>query len=124
MRELNPTGRVIAVDVSPPIGPTARADYGLALSGWRLALNRTNPLQKTVQVPSIGETIMRSMTVGSKSARERLLRDGYADLYLNIKAPGISMLQFDAVDKVERIGYEQSMEPLRKWIEAEGRVRN
>ena len=64
------------------------------------------------------------MTVGSKSARERLLREGDADLYLNIMAPGISMLQFDAVDKVERIGYEQSMEPLRKWIEAEGRVRN
>ncbi len=123
MRELNPTGPVIAVDVVPRRGPRARSDYGLALSGWRLALNRINPWQKTVQVPHIAETIMNAMTVGSKSARQQLLRDEYADLYLNIKAPGISMLQFDTVDKAERIGYEQSIEPLRKWIEAEGIVR-
>lgn len=100
-----------------------RSDYGLTLSGWRLALNRINPWQKSIQVLGIGETIMSAMTVGSKSARQQLLRDEYADLYLNIRAPGISMLQFDTVDKAERIGYEQSIEPLRKWIEAEGIVR-
>ena len=123
MRELNPTGPVIAVDVVPRRGPRARSDYGLTLSGWRLALNRINPWQKSIQVLGIGETIMSAMTVGSKSARQQLLRDEYADLYLNIRAPGISMLQFDTVDKAERIGYEQSIEPLRKWIEAEGIVR-
>jgi len=71
-------------------------------------------------VPSLGNTIMRSMFVGSEGARAQMLHDGLADLYLSINASGIGLLEFDAVEKVAKIGYEASKQPLRQWLESGG----
>ena len=91
MREMNPKGIVIAVDVMSPRGPRAREDYGLSVSGWRLMMSRLNPFIRTTAVPGLITTIMRSMFVGSDGTRERMLQDGLADLYLSIRAPGIGL---------------------------------
>jgi predicted acylesterase/phospholipase RssA/CRP-like cAMP-binding protein len=115
MREMNPNGPVIAVDVVPPQGPSAKQDYGLALSGWRIALARLLPWRKPLQAPSIGGTILRSMLVGADSARQRVLWAGLPDLYLNIRMGRVGMLDFTAVEPIQRIGYEQGLEALRKW---------
>jgi NTE family protein len=120
MREINPSGPVIAVDVLPPRGPRARGDYGLSVSGWQLAINKIAPGRKVEPVPSLANTIMRSMFVGSEGARAEMLREGLADLYLSIKARGIGLLEFDAVERVAEIGYQASLEPLREWLEAGG----
>ena len=120
MRELNPSGRVIAVDVLPPRGPRARADFGLGVSGWRLALAKLTPGRRAEPVPSLANTVMRSMFVGSEGARAAMLRDGLADLYLSINASGVGLLEFDAVEKVAEIGYQASLEPLREWLESGG----
>jgi len=71
-------------------------------------------------VPSLGNTIMRSMFVGSEGARAQMLHDGLADLYLSINASGIGLLEFDAVEKVAKIGYEASQRPPRQWLESGG----
>lgn len=115
MREMNPAGIVIAVDVMSPKGPRAREDYGLSISGWRLMLSRLNPFMRTTAVPSLITTIMRSMFVGSDGTRERMLQDGLADLYLSIRAPGIGLLQFDRISKTANLGYDGSIEQLTEW---------
>jgi predicted acylesterase/phospholipase RssA len=120
MRRFNPGGPVIAVDVVPPQGPRARVDYGTSVSGWSLALNRAIPWKQRIRVPSLTGIIMRSMFVGSDGARSEMLRDGLADLYLNIKASGIGFLQFDQVEKAAAIGYEATYERLRRWLEDGG----
>ena len=120
MREINPSGPVIAVDVLPPSGPRARADYGLSISGWQLALSRVLPGRTAPPVLNLANTIMRSIFVGSEGARAEMLREGLADLYLSIEARGVGLLEFDAVEKVAQIGYEASIEPLREWLEAGG----
>jgi predicted acylesterase/phospholipase RssA len=120
MRELNPSGTVIAVDVLPSRGPRAKADFGLGISGWQLAIDRLLPWRKGVPVPRLGATIMRSMFVGSDRARAEMLQDGLADLYLNIRASGVGLLQFDKVEGVTKIGYEAAIGPLREWLEAGG----
>jgi predicted acylesterase/phospholipase RssA len=120
MREINASGPVIAVDVLPPHGPRAKADYGLDVSGWRLALSKITPGRRATPVPSLANTIMRSMFVGSEGARAEMLREGLADLYLSIKAKGVGLLEFDAVEKVAQLGYEASIDPLREWLEAGG----
>jgi predicted acylesterase/phospholipase RssA len=121
MREINPTGPVIAVHVVPRKGPRARADYGLSLSGWSLAVSRIMPRGKRVHVPSVGVTMLRSMVVGAEDAVSKMLDDGLADLYLNINASAVGLLEFDTVRKVAQIGYEASLEPIRQWV-AEGGV--
>ncbi|MGB5657909.1 MAG: cyclic nucleotide-binding domain-containing protein [Thermoanaerobaculia bacterium] len=120
MRQLNASGPVIAVDVLPLRGPRARADFGLSVSGWRLALSKITPGKRPIHVPSLGNTIMRSMFVGSEGARTQMLSQGLADLYLNIKASGVGLLEFAAVEKVAKIGYEASMPQLRQWLESDG----
>ena len=120
MRQLNPTGPVIAVDVVPPQGPGAKSDYGLALSGWKVALNRLRPGRSRINVPSIGITILRSMLVGADTARQEMLRQGLADIYLSIHLRKVGLLEFDAVEPVEAAGYEQSVGRLRAWVETGG----
>jgi predicted acylesterase/phospholipase RssA len=120
MRELNPTGPVIAVDVVPPQGPGAKSDYGLTLSGWKVALSRLRRGESVIDVPSIGVTMLRSMLVGADSTRRQMLRDGLADLYLSIHLRKVGLLDFDEVEPVEQVGYEQSIERLREWVEAGG----
>jgi predicted acylesterase/phospholipase RssA len=120
MRELNPTGPVIAVDVVPPQGPGAKSDYGLTLSGWRLALGRLRPGRPAISVPSIAATILHSMFVGADSGRQQMLRDGLADLYLSIHLRKVGLLEFGTVHPVEELGYAQSIERLREWVERGG----
>lgn len=120
MRRMNPGGPVIAVDVLPPTGPRAKIDFGLGVSGWKLAMNKVLPWRRSIPVPTLTGTIMRSMFVGSDGARAEMLRDGLADLYLNIKASGIGFLQFDEVEKAAKIGYEVSIDQLREWLEGGG----
>jgi predicted acylesterase/phospholipase RssA/CRP-like cAMP-binding protein len=120
MREINPTGPVIAVHVVSRKGPHAKADFGLSLSGWRVAIGRLMPRRRRVDVPSLVTTILRSMVVGAESAVDGMLNDGLPDLYLNINASAVGLLAFETVGKVEKIGYEAAIEPLRTWIEGGG----
>jgi len=120
MRQINPTGPVIAVHVVPRKGPRAREDYGLSLSGWSLAAKTVLPRRKGADAPSVGVTILRSMIVGAEEAVTKMLDDGLPDLYLNINASAVGLLEFETVRKVAQIGYEAALEPVRKWIDEGG----
>ena len=117
MREINPSGTVMAIDVVPPIGSSAKEDYGLDLSGWRQFFSSLNPLQKAVKAPRIGAVIMQSMVLGSSVAREQALKQGLADYYQNIHVRGVGMLAFDKIEFAEKTGYEMSLPKIRQWLE-------
>ena len=120
MRELNPTGPVIAVHVVAKNGPRAKSDFGLALSGWTLMANRWLPWRRRVAAPSLITTILRSMFVGAEAKVTTLLEAGLPDLYLNINASVVGLLEFDTVDRVAQLGYEAALEPIRAWVVAGG----
>lgn len=115
MREMNPTGAIIAVDLTPEKGQQATVDYGHFVSGWRLLLNRLNPFENNINSPSLGSTIVDALTIGSASARETMLNCNMADLYLNIHPSDYGLLQFDAVDEIEKIGFDQSIDLICAW---------
>lgn len=121
MRRLNPTGTLIAVDVLPPMGPKAKSDFPLGLSGWRVLLGSSLPWLKPIRVPPIGSTLLASMTIGSAGSLKNMIADKLADLYLSINVKGVSMLQFEAVEKIAGIGYEQAIEPLQRWVTSENK---
>jgi NTE family protein len=120
MREMNPFGTVIAIDVVSPRGIPARAAYRPSVSGWRLLLDRILPGGKAKRVPGIAATILQSTIVGASLARRQMLKDKLADLYLNIHVRGVSLLDFKKVRDVAAIGYRDSIGPLRKWLEETG----
>jgi predicted acylesterase/phospholipase RssA len=45
-RELDPHGTIVAIDVAPPRGPSARDDYGQSVSGWQLLRDRLLPWRR------------------------------------------------------------------------------
>ena len=55
------------------------------------------------------------MMVGSKQARDDMLQQKLADLYLNVHVRGVGLLQFKAVDEAAQLGYESAVGPLREW---------
>jgi len=116
MRELNPSGVVIAIDVNSPRGARAEEDYGTSLSGWRQLFDRIAPWKRAVRAPSLAAVIMQSMMVGSNQARDKMLQQELANLYLNIHVHGVGILQFDAVEKAAQIGYDSVIGPLREWV--------
>jgi len=117
MREMNPFGQVIAIDVAPPVGPKARIDHGTWVSGWRQLLDRINPFRKARPLPAAGAVIMQSMMVGSALARKRALEQNLADFYINIHVRGVGLLDFTKIAESAEIGYQQSIGPLREWAE-------
>ena len=119
MRERNPFGTVIAVDVAAPAGPTAEKGWPLHVSGWRLALDRLLPWRRASQIPGVASTILQSMMVGSVSARQSMLNEGLADIYLNIVVRGVGLLEFEEVEKIAQLGYDESIDTLRQWVAKE-----
>jgi predicted acylesterase/phospholipase RssA len=105
---------VIAIDVAPSLGPRARADYGLSVSGWK-ALRSQVGRRKRVY-PGISSVLLRSMIVGSMRQRDALLAAGMADLYLDLDLRGISLLAFDKVEDVAAAGYEASYPVIEGWL--------
>ncbi|MBN7795015.1 patatin-like phospholipase family protein [Parahaliea mediterranea] len=115
MREMNPFGQIIAVDVSAPSGPVAAAELKAEVSGWRLLASRLWRRMARGGSPGIVQTIMDSLMVGSSLNRHRNLERGLADLYLNLHLEGIGILQFEAQDEAAQLGYEGAIERLRQW---------
>lgn len=117
MREMNPSGAVIAFDVAPPRGPVAKEDYGMSVSGWYQLASRFLPWLKPVRAPRVGVVLMQSMMVGSNLLREQVLQEEMADYYQNIHVRKVGMLDFKAIKRAERVGYESVFEPLRQWLQ-------
>ena len=117
MREMNQLGTVIAIDVVAPRGPSAAGDWGLGISGWRLALERINPRKKATPVPGIATTILQSMVAGAGLARGQMLQDEMADFYLNIHVRGVSMLDFE---KGCQIAFLSAIIQLQRRAEKQG----
>jgi predicted acylesterase/phospholipase RssA/CRP-like cAMP-binding protein len=115
-RRDNPNGPVIAVDVAPPSGPRARSDYGMWMSGWT-ALGTTLRPRRRKGVPMLHGTVLGSMLIASTRDRDRVVKDGLADLYLPIDARGCGPFEWSGVQKVADVGYDATIETLANWAE-------
>lgn len=113
-RELAPAGRIVAVDVAPPRGPGTRADFGLSVSGWNAI--RTGLGGKDRTYPRISAVLMRSMITASMRERDRQIRTGLADCYLDLDMRGTSILDFSDPAGVAQKGYEAAMPALETYL--------
>jgi predicted acylesterase/phospholipase RssA/CRP-like cAMP-binding protein len=123
LRDDSSVGTVIGVDVSPAVGPRARADHGLSVSGWKAL--RAQLGRGRSSYPGISAVLMRTMVVGSMREREAHLRDGVMDLHLHLDADlrGVGLLDFDTVAPVADAGYQAVRPRLEEWIAGFGTVR-
>ena len=113
MRMSNPSGIVIAVDVAPLTGPRVKVDYGLSVSGWTAIRHR---LGRNRDLPGITAVLLRSSSLGAFRDRDRLVRDGVTDLYLDLKASRRGMLDFENVGSMAQAGYESTVDRIEEWV--------
>ena len=118
MREINPSGLVLAIDVVLPHSFVAEEDYGLAVSGWRQLMSRLVPGVSAQRTPGLANVIVQSMMVGSSQSREFMLKQDQADFYQNIHVHDVGILQFESLEQAQKIGYESSVGPLKDWLES------
>lgn len=115
MRRRNPTGEVVAVDVAPATGPSARSDYGLAVSGLSAFLAR----RRGAGPPRLLTTMVHSTLVASRLTRNRVVEQRLADLYLDLETSGGGMLDFSRGDKAAAEAAELARPALTQWSEGE-----
>jgi predicted acylesterase/phospholipase RssA len=106
---------VIAVDVAPAVGPRARADYGLSVSGFSALAAQ---LRRKSPYPSVSSVLLRSMLTGAVLHQQTALRGDAVDLYLHLQLPGVGLLEFERVAEIADTGYRASIDELREWAAA------
>jgi predicted acylesterase/phospholipase RssA/CRP-like cAMP-binding protein len=119
MRELDPHGTVIAVDVAPPRGPSARSDFAPVVSGWSQVTGRVVPGRRPVKVPGIVATLLGSTIVSAMRDRNARVRDGLADLYLDLDLRGHGLLDFHDAAAIAASGYDAAYPRLEAWLDAQ-----
>ena len=115
MRQLNPRGPVVAVDVAETEGLHAPDDLGLSMSGWGLLARRLLPGVRSPRVPTLATTLTRSMLAGSSRERELAVAEGSCDLYLRLELPRCGLLDFNEADRLEDAGYRAAAPRARQW---------
>lgn len=118
MRDVNPDGRIIAINLSIPKALSVSYDYGQSLSGWKQMLMRINPFSKGMNAPAIGEVIIQSMLLGSNLRHHQNPQQKLADFYQTINVEGVHLFQFSEMEKTEKLGYEQIIQPLKNWVDS------
>jgi predicted acylesterase/phospholipase RssA/CRP-like cAMP-binding protein len=114
MRRTSGVGTVLAVDVAPPIGPRAKTNYGLSVSGWRALQSKVK--KGAPQFPGITAVLLRTMIVSSMRVRDAQVARGDADLYLDLDMRKIGMLDFEVVERVVEAGYQAALPRLEAWL--------
>ena len=115
MREEIQTGTVIAVDVVPPVDMDIHATRLESPSGWRIALNRINPLARRIEMPGIVSILHRAGALGSIYNRQQLVANNLPDLYLRPPVEEFEILDFSGADKAVEIGYRYGVTEIGAW---------
>jgi NTE family protein len=114
MRASRMVSRLIAVDLSPSVGPVSAEDFGLSLSGWKAL--RAQVGSRRSKLPGVMAIVMRAMVAGSVRDRDRLVADGTVDCYLDLELSGVRLLDFERVAEIAERGYQAARPRLAAWL--------
>lgn len=115
MRQLNPKGKILAVDVSLDKEFIYRDQSDPALSGWYVLWRKLNPFAPTMSVPNIVHILMRSIELQSLSSREKIRERSRIDLYIRPPVQDFAMLDFKNLEAIAERGYQYAMEHMEEW---------
>jgi predicted acylesterase/phospholipase RssA/CRP-like cAMP-binding protein len=113
MRDDSTIGTIVAVDVAPDLGPRARTDFGMSVSGFRALWESITPGRS--ELPSATSVLLRSMMTGSVRNQRESMEAGSVDLLVTMHLPGIGMLEFERTREVAEAGYAASKDTVAEW---------
>jgi predicted acylesterase/phospholipase RssA/CRP-like cAMP-binding protein len=107
-------GRVIAVDVTPPVDLSENSDYGDTVSGWRILWRRLFPGRDGFRVTGIA-TVMQRAAEAVSMANQKQAIEKMSDFYLRMPVDHINLLDFGAIDRLAEIGYQSARARIPEW---------
>jgi predicted acylesterase/phospholipase RssA len=119
MRECVGSGTVFASAVSPGHEFKAGADFGMELSGWRVAARKVNPFRSGERVGTIGDVLMRMIRLGGVAHDKEI--QSRADLYLSLPLHDFSFRDFHRGEELAKVGFDFAVKTLEAWIAENGR---
>lgn len=115
MADMNIGGKVIAVDVNAREDLLNNAENCGGISGWKVLLNRLNPMAEKLNTPGLIDILSRASIIGGLAQRKKGL-DGIADLYIQPPVNKFPLMAYKQAEKIEEVGYHYAMNELRKWL--------
>ena len=103
-------GQVLASNVSPHREKPYPHPFGESISGWRVLWSRVNPFGRSLRVPTLAGTILRTVEVNS--LYQRKAAEQLADVLIEPDVADFNFLDFAAFRELERCGYEAARAAL------------
>ena len=119
MRQSVAGGTVFAADVSPNNEFTAGQEFGMDLSGWRVARRNFNPFRRQRRMGTLADVLMRLIRLGGVAHNQQIRAS--ADLYLSLPLDNFSVRDFHRGEEMSSIGYRYALQQLQDWIARHGR---
>jgi predicted acylesterase/phospholipase RssA len=84
-------------------------------SPWQVLLNWCNPFAKPIELPTIGNLMMRTTLLASVQKTEAVKR--LVDLYIQPPVSGFALMEFKSLKDIAEAGYWHSKDLLANWVE-------
>jgi predicted acylesterase/phospholipase RssA len=105
---------VIAVDVSPVEDLSTGPDFKQCPAPWEILWQQIKPGASAHKVPKIFDILMRSATIASTRAAQKMSRE--VSLFLHPPTEAFGMTEWNAFDHLVELGYESSKAPIEDWL--------
>jgi len=122
MRERCEDGVVIGSNVTPLSEQPHGYQFDAAVSGWQVLLHMVNPFGRRIVAPSLFDTLMRTVEVNLAQRLKTPAFRQLADVLIEPRVNGFSMLDFPAYAQIIEIGY-RAAQPHIPAIQAALRAR-
>ena len=109
----NCNGDIVAVDVSPPNDLLVDCEDRVSLGFLEFLRRRFLGRKKGGSLPNLLEILMRTGFLSSIHHREEMAK--HADLLIHPPMDGFGLLDWDKLETLVEIGYEETREKLRNW---------
>jgi len=108
-------GPIVVCDVSPE--DVLKVDYAEIPTASSILWSWLAPHLKRLDVPTIGEVMVRTAVISSVKRREET--QALASLFLKPPVDEFSLLEFAAFDRLVDVGYSYALERIASWSERE-----
>ena len=99
-------GDIVGVNVSEVAERFDYYDFGTALSGWRVLLSRLDPFHRSIRVPRIAETLLRSTDI--KGIDRLNATRAMIEVLVEPDVRDIALLDFRRYVEISAIGYAEA----------------
>jgi len=80
---------------------------------WEVVRNKFRVRKKNVKFPSIVEILLRASMLASSRRQDDAVKS--ADLVFHPPIDEFGLLEFDAIERLEQVGYEHAKQQIEAW---------